>query len=103
MREWAAPLYAAVTPDEERLAALLACDELIRNGTTTFGEGNTIRDMTAVVDAVDRAGLRAILGVWTGSLEAGKGADLILLDRGSPVRSPLLDVANSLRFWARRR
>jgi 5-methylthioadenosine/S-adenosylhomocysteine deaminase len=65
MLEWAAPLYAAVTPDEERLAALLACHELIRNGTTTFGEGNTIRDMAAVVDAVDQAGLRAILGVWT--------------------------------------
>ena len=65
MMEWAAPLYAAVTPDEERLAALLACHELIRSGTTTFGEGNTIRDMAAVVDAVDRAGLRAILGVWT--------------------------------------
>jgi cytosine/adenosine deaminase-related metal-dependent hydrolase len=65
MMEWAAPLYAAVTPDEERLAALLACHELIRSGTTTFGEGNTIRDMAAVVDAVDGAGLRAILGVWT--------------------------------------
>jgi cytosine/adenosine deaminase-related metal-dependent hydrolase len=65
MMEWAAPLYAAVTPEEERVAALLACHDLIRNGTTTFGEGNTIRDIAAVAGAVEQAGLRAVLGVWT--------------------------------------
>ena len=68
MTEWAAPLYAAVTPEEERVSALLACYELIRNGTTTFGEGNTVRDMPAVANAVEQAGLRAILGIWTWDL-----------------------------------
>src|SRR5262249_60888696 len=63
--EWALPLYAAVTPDEEHASALLSCLEMIKNGTTAFGEGGTVRDMTAVAQAVEQAGIRGTLGLWT--------------------------------------
>ncbi len=63
--EWAVPLYAAVTPEEEHASALLSCLEMIRNGTTTFGEGGTVRDMDAVAAAVAQAGIRGTLGLWT--------------------------------------
>jgi cytosine/adenosine deaminase-related metal-dependent hydrolase len=63
--EWAVPLYAAVTPEEEHLGALLSCLEMIRNGTTCFGEGGTCRDMGAVASAVEQAGVRGTLGLWT--------------------------------------
>lgn len=63
--EWAVPLYAAVTPEEEQAGALLSCLEMIRNGTTCFGEGGTVRDMAAVAEAVGQAGIRGTLGLWT--------------------------------------
>ncbi len=47
MTDWALPLYGAVTPEEEYAGALLSCLEMIRNGTTTFGEGGTLRDVSA--------------------------------------------------------
>src|SRR5262249_43949008 len=63
--EWAVPLYAAVTPEEEHASALLSCLEMIKNGTTAFGEGGTVRDMSAVARAVEQAGIRGTLGLWT--------------------------------------
>ncbi|MGH7320349.1 MAG: amidohydrolase family protein [Candidatus Rokuibacteriota bacterium] len=63
--EWAVPLYAATTPEEEHAGALLSCLEMIKNGTTTFGEGGTARDLAASADAVTQAGIRGTLGLWT--------------------------------------
>jgi 5-methylthioadenosine/S-adenosylhomocysteine deaminase len=74
MTDWGFPLYAAVTPEEEHVATLLACVEMLRNGTTTFGEGGSIRDLPAVVAAVDAAGLRGVLGRWTWDLPAEPAA-----------------------------
>lgn len=63
--DWLVPLYSAITPEEEQCAALLACVEMLRTGTTTFCEAGTLFDVPAVAEAVERAGLRAILGRWT--------------------------------------
>jgi cytosine/adenosine deaminase-related metal-dependent hydrolase len=65
MGEWLVPLYAAITPEEEACSALLACLEMIRTGTTTFCEAGTLFDVGAVADAVERIGMRAVLGRWT--------------------------------------
>ena len=65
MSEWLLPLYSAITPEEEVYSALLACLEMIRTGTTTFCEAGTLFDVGAVADAVERVGMRAILGRWT--------------------------------------
>ncbi len=66
--DWLLPLYSTVTPEEEQAAALLACVEMVRTGTTTFCEAGTLFDVPAVADAVEQAGLRAILGRWTWDL-----------------------------------
>jgi cytosine/adenosine deaminase-related metal-dependent hydrolase len=71
--DWYAPLYAAITPDEEVAAAQLACLEMLRTGTTTFCEAGTLFDVPAVADAVDAVGMRAILGRWTWDLAHGPG------------------------------
>ena len=63
--DWLLPLYSTVTPEEEQAAALLACVEMIRTGTTTFCEAGTLFDVAAVADAVEQVGMRAILGRWT--------------------------------------
>jgi 5-methylthioadenosine/S-adenosylhomocysteine deaminase len=71
--DWLLPLYSTVTPEEEQAAALLACVEMIRTGTTTFCEAGTLFDVAAVADAVEQAGMRAILGRWTWDLEGQSG------------------------------
>ena len=65
MADWILPLYSTITPEEETYSALLACLEMIRTGTTTFCEAGTLFDVPAVADAVERIGMRAILGRWT--------------------------------------
>jgi 5-methylthioadenosine/S-adenosylhomocysteine deaminase len=71
--DWLLPLYSTVTPEEEQAAALLACVEMIRTGTTTFCEAGTLFDVPAVADAVEQAGMRAILGRWTWDVEGQAG------------------------------
>src|SRR5581483_7606672 len=69
--DWLIPLYAAMTAEDEQHAALLAGIEMIRTGTTTFCEAGTLFDTTAVAEAVERLGMRAILGRWTWDLQSG--------------------------------
>jgi cytosine/adenosine deaminase-related metal-dependent hydrolase len=71
--DWLIPLYSVITPEEERVSALLACIEMIRTGTTTFCEAGTLFDVAAVADAVETVGMRAVLGRWSWDLAAGPG------------------------------
>jgi cytosine/adenosine deaminase-related metal-dependent hydrolase len=71
--DWLIPLYSVMTPEEERYAALLACIEMIRTGTTTFCEAGTLFDVEAVAAAVAQVGMRAILGRWTWDRAGGPG------------------------------
>ena len=71
--DWLIPMYAAITPEEEEVSALLACLEMIRTGTTTFCEAGTLFDVPRVAAAVDRIGMRAVLGRWTWDLASGPG------------------------------
>ena len=73
LADWLIPLYSAITPEEERDSALLACLEMIRTGTTTFCEAGTLFDVAAVAEAVERIGMRAILGRWSWDLVGGPG------------------------------
>ena len=69
--DWLIPLYSVMTAEDEQHAALLAGLEMIRTGTTTFCEAGTLFDVSAVAEAVERLGMRAILGRWTWDLESG--------------------------------
>jgi len=71
--DWLIPLYSVITPEEERVSALLACIEMIRTGTTTFCEAGTLFDVAAVADAVESVGMRAVLGRWSWDLATGPG------------------------------
>jgi 5-methylthioadenosine/S-adenosylhomocysteine deaminase len=71
--DWLIPLYSVITPEEEQVAALLACIEMIRTGTTTFCEAGTLFDVAAVAEVVERVGMRAILGRWSWDLATGPG------------------------------
>ncbi|MDP6709451.1 MAG: amidohydrolase [Alphaproteobacteria bacterium] len=68
MFDYALPLYGAITPEEEYAGARLACLEMLRNGTTSFHEGGTARDVEASARAVEEAGLAGTLTPWTWDL-----------------------------------
>jgi 5-methylthioadenosine/S-adenosylhomocysteine deaminase len=59
-RVW--PMEAAHTPASLRASARLACDELLRSGTTSILTMETVHDTEAVVEAVAETGIRATVG-----------------------------------------
>ncbi|MCF8528245.1 MAG: amidohydrolase family protein, partial [Candidatus Nanopelagicales bacterium] len=56
--EWAVPLHAAHTADDDEIASLLTCVESLRSGVTTVVEAGTVAHPDRVADAMTRAGLR---------------------------------------------
>jgi 5-methylthioadenosine/S-adenosylhomocysteine deaminase len=59
---WAKPWYAAMTEDDEHVAALLACAEMARCGTTSFLDMGSQHDPGGTVRAIAQAGLRGVTG-----------------------------------------
>ena len=51
-----------ITDDEEHASSMLACLEMVRNGTTAFLEGDTIFNLDAAAAAVEAVGMRGSLG-----------------------------------------
>ncbi|MFI5267923.1 MAG: amidohydrolase family protein [Chloroflexota bacterium] len=62
--KWLLPAYTSLTEDDEQAAVTLACIEMIRTGTTTFCEAGTVMHPPAVLDTLNRVGLRGILAQW---------------------------------------
>ena len=92
--DWLLPLYSTVTPEEEQAAALLACVEMIRTGTTTFCEAGTLFDVAAVADAVEQVGMRAVLGRWTWDLEGQRGRMQQTTDEALALTAEVLGKVN---------
>lgn len=63
--EWLIPMHNALKPEDEHLSALFAFIELIRTGTTSFCEAGTILHLEGVVKAMERIGIRGIVGRYT--------------------------------------
>lgn len=56
------PYWNTVTDEEEHAGTLLACLEMVRNGTTCFLESGTAFEPDVVADAATRVGIRALVG-----------------------------------------
>jgi len=69
--EWAVPLHANESADDEELSATLAAVESLRNGTTTLVEPGTVAHPEAVASGLAAAGIRATVGVWAWDVEEG--------------------------------
>lgn len=68
MSRWLMPIYAALSPEDEYISAMLAFIEMAKTGTTTFCEAGTCMHPEAAAEALQRIGLRGILGRWTWDL-----------------------------------
>jgi 5-methylthioadenosine/S-adenosylhomocysteine deaminase len=75
------PVEAALTPEDVRAGTELAAVEMIRSGTTAFAD--MYFEMDAVVDAVDRAGLRARVG--HGVVTVGKDDEVARADAAESI------------------
>ncbi|MDG5777463.1 amidohydrolase [Haloarculaceae archaeon H-GB2-1] len=65
------PVEAELTPDDIRVGAELGLVEMIRGGVTSFAD--MYFEVPDVVDAIDRAGMRALVGY--GSITIGRDED----------------------------
>jgi len=61
---WAAPLHAALTAEDDELAALLTAVESLRYGTTMLVEAGTVAHPDRLAAGLRRAGIRAAIGRW---------------------------------------
>jgi 5-methylthioadenosine/S-adenosylhomocysteine deaminase len=62
--DWAVPLHAAHTADDDELAATIAAVESLRYGVTTVVEAGTVAHPERVAAGMARAGLRGTVGTW---------------------------------------
>lgn len=70
-RDWTGvedPFFAALAPERERLATLLACMEMVANGITTYADTGSSLDLAATVDAIETVGMRGIPGQFIADL-----------------------------------
>lgn len=88
--QWLLPTYAALEPEDERLAAELAIAELLLTGTTTFCEAGTLLDPEPVADAVERTGIRAQLGRWTWDLPEAPDRMRATADEGLAANADMI-------------
>jgi cytosine/adenosine deaminase-related metal-dependent hydrolase len=65
---WAFPYYAALTEEDEHLAVVLGCCDLLSKGITLVAEAGTVRFRDAAVHAVRRSGIRCVMGAWSWDL-----------------------------------
>jgi 5-methylthioadenosine/S-adenosylhomocysteine deaminase len=71
MSNWLMPIYSSLAPEDEYYSAMLAFIELIKTGTTTFCEAGTCFYIDHIAEAMQKVGIRGILGRWTWDLPPG--------------------------------
>jgi 5-methylthioadenosine/S-adenosylhomocysteine deaminase len=66
LAKWILPPYEHSTPEDERAAARFVMLQMLRQGTTAFIEAGTCRYPAAVLDGLERMGVRGSIGAWAG-------------------------------------
>jgi 5-methylthioadenosine/S-adenosylhomocysteine deaminase len=61
---WAVPIHLAQRPEDEELAATLACADALRNGVTTIVEAGTVVSFDRVATAMQVTGIRGTVATW---------------------------------------
>lgn len=83
--EWAVPVHAAHTPDDDELSATLSLVEAVGNGITHTVEAGTVAHPERVLAAYDAVGVSGTLGSWGWDVEgqpwAGSVADVLVRQR----------------------
>ena len=89
--DWATPLHAALTGDDDELGATLTAVECLRYGTTTLIEAGTVAHPDRVAAGMLGAGVRGGVGCW--------GWDTPGLPYSAPAAEVLARQADVLRAF----
>ena len=85
------PILNGITDEHEHLGTLLACVEMLMNGTTCFADtGSALRDLAPTADAVEATGIRGMISLLTG--DAVEGVEALNM----PLETCLERVADGL-------
>jgi len=69
--EWAVPIHAEHTADDDEVSAMVAAVECVRNGVTTVVEAGTVAHPDRVAAAMNAVGIRGTVGTWGWDIEEG--------------------------------
>ena len=85
--EWAVPIHAQHTADDDELSATLCAIECAQNGVTTVVEAGTVAHPDRVAKAMHAVGVRGTVGTWGWDIEEGPfvGTATEVLDRQRAV------------------
>ncbi|MEO8266842.1 MAG: amidohydrolase family protein [Ilumatobacteraceae bacterium] len=85
--EWAVPIHAQHTADDDELSATLCAIECAQNGVTTVVEAGTVAHPDRVAKAMQAVGIRGTVGTWGWDIEEGPfvGTAAEVLDRQRAV------------------
>ncbi|MEP7203405.1 MAG: amidohydrolase family protein [Ilumatobacteraceae bacterium] len=85
--EWAVPIHAQHTGDDDELSATLCAIECAQNGVTTVVEAGTVAHPQRVAAAMNAVGIRGTIGTWGWDIEEGPfvGSAAEVLDRQRAV------------------
>ena len=85
--EWAVPIHAEHTADDDEVSAMVAAVECVRNGVTTVVEAGTVAHPDRVAAAMNAVGIRGTVGTWGWDIEEGPfvGSVEEVLDRQRAV------------------
>lgn len=85
--EWAVPIHAQHTADDDELSATLCAIECAQNGVTTVVEAGTVAHPDRVAKAMQAVGIRGTVGTWGWDIEEGPfvGTPAEVLDRQRAV------------------
>jgi cytosine/adenosine deaminase-related metal-dependent hydrolase len=96
MSGWLMPIYASLSPEDEYISAMLAFIEMAKTGTTTFCEAGTCINPEAAVEALQKIGLRGILGRWTWDLPPAPDRMKQSTDRALQANEDLIGMVRRL-------
>jgi 5-methylthioadenosine/S-adenosylhomocysteine deaminase len=85
--QWAVPIHAEHSGDDDELSATLTAIECAQNGVTTVIEAGTVAHPTRVAAAMSAVGIRGTVGTWGWDIEEGPfvGTAAEVLDRQRAV------------------
>ena len=69
--EWAVPIHAEHTADDDELSATLCAIECVQNGVTTVVEAGTVAHPDRVAKAMQAVGIRGTVGTWGWDIDEG--------------------------------
>ncbi len=96
MSRWLMPIYASLSPEDEYTSAMLAFIEMAKTGTTTFCEAGTCINPEAALQALQKIGLRGILGRWTWDLPAAPERMKQTTDQALQANEDLIEAIRKL-------